>query len=144
MKLAGIIYLYNIAYHRMLRSYQQNYDLFETLCVGNAVANVVLVTTMWGRIPEETGVRREEELKKKFWVAMLDRGSIMKRYMHTTKRSAWDIVDLIVSQERLSGPLIQREPVDQDTTLPRTSAGSAQQKRRQNMFARLMRYLARV
>jgi hypothetical protein len=124
MKLAGILYLHPINLNRMLESFRKNYDMFGKLCGDDAMANVVLVTTMWGRITEEEGALREQELKENFWAIMLGHGSLTARYMHTHK-SAWDIVDMLVPKERLHSLLIQRELVDLGKTIPETAAGTA-------------------
>jgi hypothetical protein len=106
----------------MLGSFLKNYDMFGQLCGDEALANVVLVTTMWGRTPEEEGASREQELKQNFWAVMLGHGSLTARYMHTHE-SAWEIVDMLLPKERLHSLLIQRELVDLGKTIPETAAG---------------------
>ena len=95
--------------------------MFKMLCGPAALRNVVLVTTMWDEADEVIGAQREEELRAIFWKSLLESGSQMARFKHTSD-SAWEIV------ERLSGlqrrPLrLQTEISDQGKELSQTAAG---------------------
>jgi hypothetical protein len=73
--------------------------MFADLCGEDAVRNVILATTMWNQVNEETGKRREDELKGKYWKTMLENGSVTIRFLDSYK-STWDIVDIILDKNR--------------------------------------------
>jgi len=101
----------------------KNLRMFEELCGRNSFQNVILATTMWDDIDEETGVAREAELKSKYWRGMLDRNSTTGRFLRT-RESAFTLIDpLIAEANTRSSVLLQREMVDMRKKLPATSAG---------------------
>lgn len=72
----------------------RNLQMFKDLCGVDAMSNVIVVTTMWGKI-REGGVAREEQLKKECRGGILENG----RQCHThwqrfkdSHESAWDII----------------------------------------------------
>jgi hypothetical protein len=65
--ISTIIYLHKISDNRMTGSAETNLKMFTTLCGREAMQNAVLATTMWSEVKEEDGMRREEELKTRFW-----------------------------------------------------------------------------
>ena len=100
--------------------------MFKELCGKDNFKNVVLVTTMWDQVVEDVALRHEQELQSDFWQSMIRLGSTTHRF-HLTEESAWDIINtLSVSPPGERRPLqIQREMVDEDKPLHRTSAGQA-------------------
>ena len=101
----------------------KNLRMFEELCGKNAFHNVILVTTMWDEVDEETGEDREEELKTKYWRTMLDRSSTTSRFLRT-RESAFDIIEPLIEAANIrSSLLLQDELVDMRKSLPVTSAG---------------------
>ena len=50
----------------------KNLQMFEELCGKDALKNVILTTTMWDEVDEETGLAREEQLKNIYWKPMID------------------------------------------------------------------------
>ena len=97
--------------------------MFEKLCGKNAFRNVVLTTTMWDEVDEETGEARETELKSRYWKIMLERGSTTDRFMRT-RESAFSLIDpLIDAANERTSVLLQEELVDMGKKLPSTSAG---------------------
>lgn len=58
MKLAGVIYLHDIAQARMLGSTRRNLDMFRKLVGDKALDVVVLGTTKWGSVDESIARRR--------------------------------------------------------------------------------------
>jgi len=123
MKLAGIIYLHEISQTHM-PPVQRNLDMFTKLCGPGAIKNVVLATTKWGDVPKEVGWRREQLLKNDYWKSMLDLGSILYRF-ESTRESACQIVNEILSCTPLDAAQIQTELVDLNKTLAETEAGRA-------------------
>ncbi|KAF2670964.1 P-loop containing nucleoside triphosphate hydrolase protein [Microthyrium microscopicum] len=61
-KLNGIIYLHRISDTRMEGSSLRNLRMFRKLCGDEFMKNVVLGTTFWDMVNEETGLAREAEL----------------------------------------------------------------------------------
>ena len=104
----------------------RNLNMFKELCGKDNFKNVVLVTTMWDEVMEDVALRHEQELQNDFWQSMIRLGSTTHRF-HLTEESAWDIINtLSVSLPGERRPLqIQREMVDEDKPLHRTSAGQA-------------------
>jgi len=100
--------------------------MFKELCGRDNFKNVVLVTTMWDQVVEDVGLRHEQELQNDFWKSMIRLGSTTHRF-HLTEQSAWEIINtLSVSLLGERRPLqIQREMVDEDKPLHKTSAGQA-------------------
>ena len=94
----------------------KNLVMFEKLCGKNAFQNVILTTTMWDKVDEETGETREKELKSKYW-------HTTGRFMRT-RESAFNLIyPLIGTANERSLVLLQKELVDMGKKLPSTSAG---------------------
>jgi hypothetical protein len=102
----------------------KNLRMFEELCGKNAFHNVILTTTMWDDVDEETGHVREEELKSRYWRSMLDRNSTTSRFMGTRESALRVIEPLIDAANKKSSLLLQQEMVDLRNKLPETSAGA--------------------
>ena len=101
----------------------KNLRMFEELCGKNTFRNVILTTTMWDEVDEETGEDREGELKSKYWKDMLERGSTTDRFTRT-RESAFNLIHpLISTANERSSVLLQKELVDMGQKLPSTSAG---------------------
>ena len=49
------------------------------------------VSTHWDQVDANTGQRREQELRERFWKSMIDRGSLVLRH-YNTRESALDVV----------------------------------------------------
>jgi uncharacterized alpha-E superfamily protein len=97
--------------------------MFEELCGKNTCQNIILTTTMWDGVDEETGENREGELKSKYWKDMLERGSTTGRFMGT-RESALTVIDpLIRTANERNSVLLQTELVDMVKKLPSASAG---------------------
>ena len=71
MKLSGIICLHEIAQTRMFGTAHKYLDMFEKLCSGGVLGNVVLGTTKWDEVAPEVGQRREQKLEDTHWKEML-------------------------------------------------------------------------
>jgi hypothetical protein len=99
----------------------RNLDMFEKICGKTAFQNVILATTMWSEVDELTGSLREEELKTKYWKAMIIAQAQVTRFQYTHD-SAWEIIS------RFTGtPLavqLQDEMINQRLELKQTTAGS--------------------
>lgn len=69
----------------------KNLEIFSQLCGHRTTGKVVIVTTMWSEIREETGARREQELKADFWKLLCDEGCRTERFQDT-RNSAWQVL----------------------------------------------------
>jgi hypothetical protein len=74
---------------------QKNLQMLANLCGDEAMRNVILATTMWNRVREDVGARRETKLKEEYWKPMLEKNSSVVRF-YGTSQSAWEIVDEIL------------------------------------------------
>ena len=123
--LAGVIYVHRISDVRMTGTAKRNFTMFRELCGENALKNVLIVTTMWGKVDKEEGEARETELRNKdgFFRDALEKGAKMVRHEHPDDlNSAKEILRLIIGNNP-SPLLIQQELVDEEKLLEKTSAG---------------------
>jgi hypothetical protein len=97
-------------------------SMFKELCGLDALQNVILTTTMWDQVSDETGLRREDQLRSKFWQPMMTHGSRMARFV-STHQSAWDIIAKF--DVNIPRPVqLQTQMVDEGLALSQTSAYS--------------------
>jgi hypothetical protein len=71
--------------------------IFKELCGKDSLNNIVLTTTLWNDIDEETGSARETQLKDGYWQSMIVRGSRMRRFSGT-RQSALQLLRPFVDQ----------------------------------------------
>jgi hypothetical protein len=135
IKLAGIVYFHRISDNRMTQSPLLNLGMFAKLCGNDASRNVILTTTMWSRVKEETGALREAELTGTYWKGMIESGSRAMRFKDSFI-SAWDIIDTIVQRDPAYALLLQEELVDIRRRLSETEAGVALYNTLQNQLAK--------
>jgi hypothetical protein len=88
-----VIFLQDISHNRIHGSSRQTLASFQKLCGPTNLENVLLVTTMWGNMTEQTGSQHEQELCA-FWKPLITAGAQVMCY-HDTKKSAWDIIGKI-------------------------------------------------
>ncbi|KAK7739030.1 hypothetical protein SLS53_005928 [Cytospora paraplurivora] len=119
--LKGIIYIHRISDIRFGRSAVKTLEIFQKLCGKDALKNVLLVTSRWQDIDQQTGVERERQLREKFWSFMLRSGSNMSRF-HGDRDSAVGLVSQLLAKESIVLE-IQRE-ISSGRTLDQTAAGS--------------------
>jgi hypothetical protein len=123
MKLAGVIYLYDITQPRMLRSTAKNLKMFQKLCGEDALKSVILGTTKWGPVESGPAGVRENELRTRFWKHMMENGSTMHRFANT-RVSGWDMLHHLLHENFQSTILhIQDEVVNKKVLVPDTEAG---------------------
>lgn len=80
MKLSGIIYLHPISDNRVTHHTTKNLEMFRKLTGEKNLKNVTLATTMWDKVSEEEGLRREDELRSKFWKLLVAMGARTARH----------------------------------------------------------------
>ena len=121
---SGIIYLHRIADTRMEGSHMKNLRVFRELCGEKNFGNVILCTTMWDKVSEEEGQRREEELKSKeaFWGNLVSRGAqVMRHRGPDFTASARKIAESFIQKDTIV--LRLQEELDRNGSLSDTSAG---------------------
>jgi ribosomal protein L29 len=124
LKLWGIIFLHRITDNRFQGSTHNVLNLFRQLVGDEALGNVVLVTTQWGRVSESdmpAAIEREQELRDKYWREMLDANSMTTRFTGD-KASAEGIIAQLLGKNHVVLRL-QRELVDEKKSLGKTGAG---------------------
>ncbi|KIM94588.1 hypothetical protein OIDMADRAFT_79278, partial [Oidiodendron maius Zn] len=134
VKLAGVIYLHRITDIRYTGSATRNLRMFQALCGGSSMANVVLATTMWDSLKgnedlmKARNVQAElEDPKCDWWYDMIQLGS--KTFKHYGNVStATDIIDYIMGLKNDAVLDIQRQMIDDHRTLDQTTAGQEMQK----------------
>ena len=97
--------------------------MFRELCGEPNLKNVVLVTNMWGEVPNDVGKARERELASIFLKPALDKGAQMVCH-HNTEKSAHAVIRHITKNHPVVLQ-IQRELVDEHKDIAHTAAGEA-------------------
>ncbi|EDR05778.1 uncharacterized protein LACBIDRAFT_302493 [Laccaria bicolor S238N-H82] len=98
-KLGGLIYLYDISLPRMKGTTLRNLEVFKKLCGDRALRSVVLGTTKWAELASSSvGEQRVKELCDKYWLEMIECGSIVHNF-GDTQQSAWDMVDSVLAYD---------------------------------------------
>jgi len=120
--LSGIIYLHRITDIRMEGPSLKNLRMMEKLCGANSLRNVVLATTMWEKVTDEEGLRREAELKQDFWKDMIDNGSTVARITTEAGGDARALVKSLLKNKPVSTQL--QEELHSGKTLVQTEAGT--------------------
>jgi len=100
----------------------KNLRMFAKLCGDDALANVILATTMWDRVDPTTGTQRENELKESYWKGMVALGSRIERFDGSFE-SAWAIIGSI-ARNKIDILLLQDELVILKRQLSETEAGT--------------------
>jgi hypothetical protein len=124
VKLSGIIYLHRITEPRMQGSTKRNLAMFKKLCGDNALKNVILGTTMWDKIHEAEGGRREAQLANapNFWGWIISRGSVMRRH-NNDRTSALALIQDILDRNSTVVLEVQEELVEDHKHLRETGVG---------------------
>lgn len=124
IKLTGIIYLHRILDIRLGGTAMKNLRMFKKLCGEDSLAGVVLATTFWGNVDEQTALMREEQLKTRqdFWGGLIARGSSVFR-QDDGRASGEKIINHLVERRHKVVLEIQHEMVDRNKTLDQTAAG---------------------
>ncbi|KAF8159713.1 P-loop containing nucleoside triphosphate hydrolase protein [Crassisporium funariophilum] len=123
--LSGLVYFHRISDNRMSGTPVKNLEMFKALSGKKMLTNIVLATTMWDEVDEKTGTDREEELKTKYWKAMVDHGSSTRRFYGTRESALSLLAPLIDEANAKQLVLLQTEMVDLGKKLQSTSAGQA-------------------
>jgi hypothetical protein len=125
----------------MARSSWRNLDMLEKICGNISLPNVILATTMWDKVDESSGKSREEELRTRYWKAMIMAGARTTRFKFTYE-SAWEIIAQFKGY-----PLavqLQEEMVDRGMELGKTSAGSTLLQFQDKLIAHLREMIRKL
>jgi hypothetical protein len=120
----------------MSGSAMKNLRIFSSLCGQKAMPYVIIVTTMWGYVSEELGVKREEELKRDVWKDMVADGCKIERF-EDTRSSAWRIIGSLADKPGIQAQL-SSEIVDGRLGLTQPIAGIASEDHEQNFQDRIV------
>jgi len=132
----------------MTGSILKNLQTFKSLCGKKAMPNVIIATTMWGKVDADEGAEREKELKTDFWADMTGDGCKTGRFENTAE-SAWHVIDSPPGNDRARIQL-SSEMVDNGRPLEETEAGihvheaAFQGRELKALRKRLRRLLSRV
>lgn len=122
-ELKGIIYVHRITDIRYSGSNVKTFEVFKRICGdGDALKNVLLITSRWNEVDEATGAARERQLRKTFWAYMVARGSCMSRF-HGDRSSAISLTSQLMIKPAVVLQL-QHEMIDESKQLHETAAGS--------------------
>lgn len=121
MKLSGIIYLHPISDNRVTHHTTKNLEMFRKLTGEKNLKNVVLATSMWDRVAEDEGVRREDELQDKFWKLFIAMGAKTVRH-NDSPESAYAIASMLLGNKPFYLQL-QEEMGKDNMALRDTAAG---------------------
>lgn len=121
IRLSGIIYLHPISDNRVTHHATRNLDMFRKLTGEKNLKNVVLTTSMWDKDTEEERVKREQELKTKFWSVLMAFGAKYSRH-DGTEGSAKQIASMLVKNKPFYLQL-QEEMGSGNKALKDTAAG---------------------
>jgi hypothetical protein len=100
----------------------KNLVMMKKLCGQKSLKNVVLATTMWEKVTNEEGLRREAELKQVFWKDMIGRGSTVARIRTETGNDALALVKSLLKNQPVSTRL--QEELHSGKPLDQTEAGA--------------------
>ena len=123
LRLSGLLYLHHITDDRVGGTARKNLGMFKKLVGDHGMKNVILVTTMWGKLQRsDDGEARVKELTKtgKFWGSMISSGATHERY-DGTKEDALRIVQMILPKEPIKLQIQQEH--ENGTRLADTAAG---------------------
>ncbi|KAF9464790.1 P-loop containing nucleoside triphosphate hydrolase protein [Collybia nuda] len=123
MKLAGMIYLYEISQEHMTLGNCQDRELFQKICGNEALVMVVVGATKWEQLDGQAAQKCIDRLKGIFWDD-LSREEPQICRVRNTHDGAWDIVNRLAQGKKSRTTLqIQRELVDQNKLIRDTEAG---------------------
>ena len=119
--LSEIIYLNRIIDIRMEGPSLKNLRMMQQLCGSDSLRNVVLATTMWEKVTNEEGLRREAELEQTFWKSMIDGGATTSKIKTQSAAEARSLVRSMMKNTPRSTRL--QEELSSGLTLVQTAAG---------------------
>ncbi|KAL4061757.1 P-loop containing nucleoside triphosphate hydrolase protein [Scleroderma citrinum] len=120
---SAILYFHRITDNRMAGTPLKNLRVFQKLCGEDAMAQVILVTTMWDEVDEGTGAERLKELESNYWKGMISRGSTTFRYENTPESAKHLLEEIAKMKWNHREVLLQQEISEMKKELRETAAG---------------------
>ncbi|KAL4063994.1 P-loop containing nucleoside triphosphate hydrolase protein [Scleroderma yunnanense] len=121
-QLTGLIYVHRISDTRVGGTSKRNLRMFRKLCGDDSLKNVVIVTTMWDKVTEAEGIRREQELKSSsdLFKPLVDEGAVMMRH-DRTPQSAAHVIKYLLGKSATTTQIV-RELAEERKALENTAA----------------------
>lgn len=119
--LKGVIFLHRISDVKFGGSAYKTMEIFRRICGKEALPNVLLVTSRWSDVDEQTGAMREKDLREDFWSFMLNAGSQLSRF-YGDRDSAIALVSQLLHKDNVV--LEIQQELRAGRTLKETAAGS--------------------
>lgn len=143
-QLTGFIYLHRISDTRVGGTSKRNLRIFQKLCGQESLTNVVILTTMWDKVTQEEGLRREQELISSYdlFKPLVEGGAVIERY-DGTQESARNIVWNLLRKKGTVAQIV-RELVIGNKSLVDTEAGAELQSEVRNVLQRHQEDLQRL
>ncbi|MBE3042613.1 hypothetical protein IMZ48_08560 [Candidatus Bathyarchaeota archaeon] len=128
----------------MQGSAKKNLFMLKKLCGADGLKNVLLVSTMWEIVDENTGSSREQELvnTEEFWGVLIRSGARVKRH-DNGRESAMRLLKELVQNKKMAMS-IQKEMVTEGKTLDQTQAGIEIESELQRQREKFKQELAEV
>ena len=123
LRLSGLLYLHRITDDRVGGTAMKNLRMFQKLVGDDSMKNVVLVTTMWGKLQSsDDGDARVKQLTEtgKFWGDMITSGARHEKYDGTGEDALRIIHMMLYNRPR---KLQIQEELDNGQRLTDTAAG---------------------
>ena len=140
-KLSGLIYVQRISDPRFSGQSSRNLRMFRELCGPAAYKNVVVLTTYWDQVPShEVGVKREEQLKSKFFARLVEGGAQFMRHDRTVESTRKVLRHILPMPPTITQ--IQTEIRKEGKSLAETGAGSVHSKEVEAALAKYKKEIA--
>ena len=123
LRLSGLLYLHRITDDRIGGTAMRNLRMFQKLVEDDSMRNVILVTTMWGKLQSsDDGDARVKQLTEtgKFWGGMITSGARHEKY-DVTGVDALRIIHVMLDNAPCK--LQNQEELDHGQKLADTAAG---------------------
>ncbi|KAL4068434.1 hypothetical protein V8B97DRAFT_822100 [Scleroderma yunnanense] len=142
--LSAVLYFHRITDNRMLRTPLHSLRVFETCCGDDAMAQVVLVTTMWDEVEHSAGTERLEELQSTHWKGMIQRGSTIFHYQNTPESAKRLLEEVVEKSSERRRVLLQKEISDLKKELRETAVGQELSSRLEQLAEQRLQTLQRL
>ena len=139
--LAGVLYFHKISKNRVGGEARRNIRIFKKLCGEHALKNVIIVTTMWQFVDQNTGDKRQIDLEGNdlFFKSIKTAGGRFARH-NNTSQSAENIIRLLLHKSHSPLPLhIQKELTVEGIDIRQTMAAVVLDEDKKNQVERLRR-----
>ncbi|KAG6330271.1 hypothetical protein ID866_8818 [Astraeus odoratus] len=143
-RLSAILYFHCISDNGTAGTAPRSLRALEKLRGRKAKSLVVLVTTMWDKVDEESGEKKLEELKRSHWKTMIAQGAVVCKYENSPESARRLLRDLVEQNTKRNGELLQRKIAGLKTKLGETDAGQQLCSRLAELAERKLEVLTRL